>query len=107
MQFSENTNEVEIEIVSNKMNIQKSVNKTSAINGDILHYTNTITNNGSLEKTNVIFVDNIPTGTTFVSGSVKINGIPQLDYNPNIGFTLPNMSAGDVVIVEFDVKVNI
>jgi uncharacterized repeat protein (TIGR01451 family) len=107
MQFSENTNEVEIEIVSNKMNVQKSVNKTSAINGDILHYTNTITNNGSLKKTNVIFVDNIPTGTTFVSGSVKINGIPQLDYNPNIGFTLPNMSAGDVVIVEFDVKVNI
>ena len=89
------------------MTVQKSVDKTVAINGDIIHYTNTITNSGNIEKTNVVFVDNIPTGTIFVDGSVIINGTPDQTCNPNTGINLPNMSAGDVVVVEFDVKVNL
>lgn len=45
--------------------------------GDTLTYTITLQNTGNIPATNVIITDSIPTGTTFIPGSVTINGIPQ------------------------------
>lgn len=104
--FAENTNEITIPIVSGRMGIVKQVDKAVALRGDILHYTSTIVNSGSLPKTNIVFRDTIPTGTTFISGSVRVAGINQPAYNPETGFALPDMQVGDSVIVEFDVRVN-
>ena len=54
----------------------------------------------------MFFKDPIPSNTTFVGGSVKINGISQLTYDPETGFALNNLSVGENVIVEFKVLVN-
>lgn len=51
-------------------------------------------------------VGTFPAGTTFVAGSVKINGISYPAYNPQTGFDLPALAVGESVTVEFDVKVN-
>ncbi len=75
--FNENTNTIELAVVSNRLTIVKAVDKQVALKGDTLHYTSTITNTGTLEKTNLTFTDQIPTGTTFVVGSVKVNGVTQ------------------------------
>ena len=104
--FVENTNTIQIPIVSTKMSIVKSVNKAYAIKGDVIHYTNVITNTGSSLKSNLIFQDNIPSGTTFVDGSVKVNGVNYAIYNPQTGFVLENLAVGESVTIEFDVKVN-
>lgn len=104
--FSENTNTVSIEIISNRMTVVKSVDKAYAVQGDNLHYTTVITNTGSLLKSDLVFTDPIPAGTTFVAGSVKIDGTTYAAYNPATGFDLPDLAVGQSVTVEFDVKVN-
>ena len=84
----------------------KSVDKALAVSGDTLHYTSVITNSGTQEKINLFFTDDIPAGTSFVAGSVKIGGTSYPTYNPATGFALPNLPAGASVTVEIDVKVN-
>ena len=104
--FTENTNTVSVVIISNRITNVKSVDKAYAIKGDTLHYTSVITNTGSLLKTDLVFTDSIPAGTTFVAGSVTVNGVSYPAYNPQIGFALPDLAVGDAVTVEFDVTVN-
>lgn len=104
--FVENTNEVNLAVVSNTMTVFKEVNKNYAVKGDILHYKNTIVNTGTADKNNIIFKDDIPAGTTFVIGSVIVDGVPQTNFNPQIGFALNDMVPSQQRIVEFDVKVD-
>lgn len=104
--FSEDTNTVELPVVSNRITVVKSVDKTVAEKGDNLHYTSVITNTGTLNKINLVFTDQIPAGTTFVAGSVRINGVNYPAYNPQNGFPLPDLAPGSAVNVEFDVTVN-
>lgn len=104
--FEENTNTVSVQIISNRITNVKSVDKAYAVEGDNLHYTSVITNTGSLLKSNLVFTDPIPVGTTFVAGSVKIDGLAYPAYNPQTGFALPDLAVGNSVTVEFDVTVN-
>ncbi|MDE7395875.1 MAG: DUF11 domain-containing protein [Clostridiales bacterium] len=104
--FSENTNTVSIDILSNRITVVKSVDKAYAVKGDNLHYTTVITNTGTLLKSDLVFTDPIPVGTTFVAGSVKINGVAYAAYDPAVGFALPDLAVGQSVTVEFDVEVN-
>lgn len=104
--FTENTNTLSVQIISNRLTNVKSVDKAYAVKGDTLHYTSVITNTGSLLKSNLVFTDIIPAGTTFTAGSVKINGVTYPAYNPQTGFALPDLAVGDAVTVEFDVTVN-
>lgn len=104
--FSENTNTVSIDIISNRMTVVKSVDKAFAVKDDNLHYSTVITNTGTLLKSDLVFTDPIPAGTTFVAGSVKINGAAYPAYDPQAGFPLPDLAVGAAVTVEFDVQVN-
>ncbi len=104
--LNENTNTINLVVVSNRLTVEKSVDKSVAIKGETLHYNNKITNTGTMLKTNLLFTDAIPNGTTFVEDSVKIDGISQPGYNPAVGFALANLPVGASTIVEFDVVVN-
>lgn len=104
--YAEDTNDVSIDVVSVGVTNVKSVDKALAVSGDTLHYTSVITNSGTQEKINLFFTDDIPAGTSFVAGSVKIGGTSYPTYNPETGFALPNLATGASVTVEFDVKVN-
>lgn len=104
--FSENTNTISVDIISNRMTVVKSVDKAYAVAGDNLHYTTVITNTGSLLKSDLVFTDPVPAGTAFVAGSVKINGAAYPAYNPQTGIDLPDLAVGQSVTVEFDVTVN-
>ena len=103
--FNENTNTISLIVVSNRLTIIKTVDKEFAVIGDKLHYVSTITNTGTLVKTNLTFTDPIPTGTSFVSGSVKIDGVSQPSYDPAVGFPFANLAVGASTVVEFDVTV--
>ncbi len=103
--LTDNSNTITLALVSNRLEVVKAVDKNVAVSGEILHYTSTITNTGTLPKNNLIFTDTIPTGTTFVPNSIKINGMQQVGFNPEAGFGLPNLGVGENVVVEFDVEV--
>ena len=104
--YSEKSNYLSIDVVSVRMTMVKSVDKGVAVSGETLHYTSVITNAGTVDKTDITFIDPIPAGTTFVPGSVRINGTVYPAYNPDAGFALPDLAAGESVTVEFDVTVN-
>ena len=84
----------------------KSVDKGFAVKGDILTYTSVITNTGSVPVTDVIFRDEIPAGTTFVDGSVTVDGVSYPAYNPQTGFFAANLTPQASVTVTFQVQVN-
>ncbi len=101
-----NSNPVAVYIISRQMTNVKSVNKSFAVAGDILTYTSVIKNTGSVPVTDVVFKDNIPVGTTFVNGSVTIDGVSYPAYDPQVGFFAANLTPQASVTVTFQVQVN-
>ena len=101
-----NSNPVAVFIIVRAMTNVKSVDKEFAVKGDILTYTSVITNTGSIPVTDVVFKDEIPAGTTFVNGSVYINGVNYPAYNPQTGFFAANLTPQASVTVTFQVQVN-
>jgi uncharacterized repeat protein (TIGR01451 family) len=86
-----------------------------AIPGAVVQYTVTVINNSTTTAANAVTVtDNIPANTTFVSGSITVNGIPDpADTNfqngpparvvANAGAVNPN---GGTATVTFQVRIN-
>lgn len=103
--MQESSNTVAIFIVKQNMQILKQCSSNVVIAGQLLTFTNTISNLGNAANTNVVFTDLIPEETAFVEGSVKIIDVEQPDYNPAEGFSLDNLSPQDKVIVIFEVTI--
>lgn len=93
-------------IVEIDVSIVKSVDKAVAAAGEELLYTSIVANGSDLPLTNVIFTDAIPAGTTFVPGSVTIDGVSYPAYDPAAGFPLPDLPVGASANVRFIVKIN-
>lgn len=77
--------------------------KTMVRVGENARYTVTVTNNSATKIFNNLFAISQP-NASFVSGSVKINGVSQPTYNALSGFALPDLNPGDTVIIEYDLK---
>lgn len=103
--FTENTNTVTFAVISTRLDVVKSVDKTVAISGEILNYTSVITNTGSQTATNLVFSDILQAGLTFVTDSVRIDNVSFPGYNPISSFSLPNLNPGQSVRVDFQARV--
>ena len=101
-----NSNPVSVFIINPETTVVKSVDKAFALKGDILTYASVITNTGNIPMTNVVFQDEIPTGTTFVNGSVTVNGVPFPAYDPQAGFFVANLLPQASTVVTFQVQIN-
>ncbi|MGV8980185.1 hypothetical protein [Clostridium sp.] len=103
---SSKSNEVRTNIVNGDLKVTKSVNKTYATIGDTLTYSFNVSNIGNVTATNTNFFDAIPIGSSFIPGTVIVNGLSKPTYNPEIGFTLGSLTAGQVVSLSFNTLVN-
>ena len=76
------------------------------VEGEKITYTITVKNDGGLDK-NVVVKDELPAGTTFVEGSIKVNGLPTQDTEDNLkaGITVNVPEYGETT-VSFDVTVD-
>lgn len=99
------SNTVTIPVSSPNVAIVKSTTTTSTTVGDTITYSVSITNNGIDTVNNVVFTDALPAGTTFVSGSVLVDGVPRAGVNPSTGITLGSIAPGVNVTVAFNVSV--
>lgn len=93
--------------LNNTNSLIKKVDKSYATLDDILTYTVNLKNIGNTPANNVLFLDNIPTGTTLVPNSVIINGILRPGENPekNGGITLGTINPNKSVTLSFKVQV--
>ncbi|NMM62655.1 DUF11 domain-containing protein [Clostridium sp. P21] len=98
------SNTVTTNIAYGNLSVTKVVNKQYATIGEQLTYTIKIVNIGNINATNIVFLDPIPRNSTFVLGSVTINGISYTDYNPSAGFNLNTMVPGQIIIVVYKVQ---
>ena len=89
----------------------KTADKTAVVEGETITYTITVTNNGSAEGT-VIVRDEIPTNTTFVANSIKVNdgatSFKEEDLASGIEVSVPAKSGetAGTTTVTFQVTVN-
>lgn len=83
----------------------KRVDKNAAACGDTLTYTIVVPNSGNMTAINVLLKDTVPNGTTFVTGSVRINDVRQIGSNPQTGIYIGTLANGSVATVTFDVVV--
>ncbi|WP_434166568.1 DUF7507 domain-containing protein [Bacillus thuringiensis] len=100
------TNTVTTTVQNDNVIAIKAVDFTSALPGQTLTYTITITNNGNITIEDLLLVDTAPVDTTFVIGSVTINGINQPNANPENGITLGNLAPNESVIITFQMTIS-
>ncbi|MGL4655755.1 MAG: DUF7507 domain-containing protein, partial [Sarcina sp.] len=92
-------------ISTNNGGLVKSVDKVYASVGDTLTYTINLRNTGNVPVNNVVLRDTIPGGTSFVLGSVTVNGIANILGVPNVGIPIGTINPGQNIVVSFKVKV--
>ena len=104
--FSLDTNKVDIALIDATLIMTKLADKGYVITGDTLAYSISINNPTPFTASEIYFVDPIPSGTTFVVGSVQIDGATYPAFDPSVGFNIADITAGDTVIVTFVVEVD-
>lgn len=86
------------------LSLTKAVSATTANLGDTLTYTMTVTNVSSIPVNGIVLTDPIPSGTTFVPGSVTVGGAPSAG-DPTTGITIGTLAAGASTTVTFQVLI--
>ncbi|MHA6484835.1 DUF7507 domain-containing protein [Paenibacillus sp. strain BS8-2] len=102
---SASSNAIVTPVSSPDVSLVKSSTFTDATVGDVVPYSVSITNNGVTAVTNVSFSDPLPAYTSFVAGSVTVDGTPLPNANPSVGIGIGTIAAGATAIVTFDVTV--
>ncbi|WP_426951623.1 beta strand repeat-containing protein [Bacillus mycoides] len=87
------------------INGTKSVNKIFTDIGETLTYSIALANIGNIAATSVVYTDPIPSGTTFIPGSVTVNGVTQAGANPANGISIGSIAANSTTTVSFQVFV--
>lgn len=102
-----NTTTTTVLKIQSTLTASTTVDKPIAKVGDTLTYTIKINNSGSNAATNVSMTDILPTGVSFVAGSVSVNGSTAgyESANPTTGITLPDVPAASAVTLVFKTNV--
>ena len=105
------SNETETEFNKPVINSEKIANKTAVVAGEKLTYTIKVTNTGKADGTATV-KDEVPTGTEFVKGSIKVNGVEKAeltekDLKEGIEVDVPkaNENEAGTTTVSFEVTV--
>ena len=105
-QYTVTSNTASVEILHNDILLLKQATPTIVKSNDEITYKITISNNGNIKNTNLVFKDEIPSSTTFVENSVIIDGESKVGFNPTVGFNLSDLDANGEIVIEFKVTVN-
>ena len=95
---------VQIDVNAAKPAIQLQVDKTEAKIGDVLTYTMQVKNTGTTESNNSNLTALIPEGTSFVDGSMKVDGSSNIASSSNVN--LGSIKPSQTVNVEYQVKID-
>ncbi|WP_150267348.1 DUF7507 domain-containing protein [Paenibacillus tepidiphilus] len=99
------SNTVTVAVSAPNLDVVKSTTFTAVAVGDTIPYTVTITNTGIDPVTSVLLSDPTPDGSTFVAGSVTVNGVPFPAANPATGIAIGTLASGSTATVTYNVLV--
>lgn len=95
---------LQIDVKSPTLDTAKFVDKTLANVGDSIAYTLVVSNTGNFGTNNLTILDTIPTGTSFVTGTVKVDGVTVPGASPvPPGFNAGAISAGQTTTITFNI----
>ncbi|MGL4772522.1 MAG: SPOCS domain-containing protein [Clostridium sp.] len=100
------SNVVKIKVDVAELSIVKKADKTIASRGDIVSYTVTVTNVGTLEARNILFMDNIPNEATLIKDSLDIGGNLISYTSSDISIYIGNLFPGESIDIRYQVLVN-
>ncbi|TVX93832.1 DUF7507 domain-containing protein [Paenibacillus agilis] len=95
-----------VTVAASPLQVVKSANRKFAVECEIVTYTIVVKNTSSTLVSNITLTDNIPVGSTFVVGSLKLNGIPVTSQQLETGVSIPDLASGQQAEVTFKVKVS-
>lgn len=104
--LTESLEDLTISLQNQEITIQNTSDKTAVVSGQVIVFQNDIQNKGTVVNTQCMFTSPIPTGTTFVEGSVEIDGQKQANFNPSDGFLIGDLEVGSKKIIKFCVTVD-
>ncbi|CAI6033641.1 DUF7507 domain-containing protein [Cohnella sp. JJ-181] len=99
------SNQLAVPVSSPNVGVAKIASAADVVVGDNLVYTVAIQNNGIETVNNVLLNDPTPAGSTFVAGTVVVDGVPRPAANPEAGISLGSIAPGASVIVSYTVNV--
>ncbi|WP_443147076.1 DUF7507 domain-containing protein [Paenibacillus sp. HWE-109] len=100
-----NANAIQVDINAPKISVTKSASASGSIVGDVITYTVTISNTGTASAASIVLSDALPTGTTFVTGSVIQNGVAKPTYDITSGAPLGSLAFGSSFTVTYKATV--
>lgn len=84
--------------------MSKSVDQADALTGDTLLYTVTIRNTGLATQNDIVFVDAIPSGTTYVANSISAD-VAFTGNNPENGIIINSLAPGEIATITWEVTI--
>ncbi|MEC0167453.1 DUF7507 domain-containing protein [Paenibacillus graminis] len=99
------SNTVTVAVSAPNVEVVKSTTATAVTLGDTIPYSVSITNTGIDPVNSVQLSDPTPPGTTFVTGSVSVNGVPFPNAHPATGVSVGTIAPGASATVTYNVTV--
>ncbi|MBV6715023.1 tandem-95 repeat protein [Paenibacillus chitinolyticus] len=96
---------LQVNINAPVISVTKESNKTTAYINEAITYKVTISNSGNATANTLTLTDQQPAGTTFIAGSVIVNGTAQASANPYTGISLGNLANSQSIVVQFQSRV--
>lgn len=99
------SNGVRISLANVQLIISQRANTMQTFVGDVITFTITIQNTGTVPVVNARLSVLLSAGMSFVPGSVVLNGIISPGLDPVQGFILPVINPGEVIQLTYQVRV--
>ena len=111
------SNVLDVRDVGIVVSLSKSVDRPTATIGEILNYTITYSASGPSSAANFTIQDLIPLRTSYVPGTLRLNGTPLTDVvgddagrfeggGHRVVFTIGDITGGDTGVVSFQVRID-
>ncbi|WP_249281017.1 hypothetical protein [Paenibacillus sp. 7516] len=100
------SNSLNIQVSAPDVSVTKTTTAVDAVVGDTIVYQMVVTNNGIDPVNNVVLTDPIDPATTFVAGSVLVEGVPRTSANPALGIAIGSLAPGASAAISYAVRVN-
>ncbi|TYP72422.1 DUF7507 domain-containing protein [Paenibacillus methanolicus] len=101
-----NANAIQININAPNVTLTKSANVSGAIVGDVITYTATVRNTGTANASSVVLTDPLPSGLSFVSGSVTVDGVSRPNYDILAGVPIGTLAINGAVTITYRTTVS-